>query len=245
MFHIPIYPPFTHWLWLIPAFLIGAVIGSFLNVAIYRLPLGMSVNEPRRSFCPMCKKPIPIWLNLPLISWLWLGGKCKKCKTPIAFRYFGVELLTAILFTIVWWLFAPQSVVIILFLWILIALLVVMTFIDAEHLIIPTSLTWAGSVMGLIACMIWPQISALSDFESRWLHGLKNGAIGWALGFFGLWVVVELGKMAFGKKHFDLINLFPGISKSLKRTKIPCCLSLMERKSHGGTFFPGKQTAYS
>jgi leader peptidase (prepilin peptidase) / N-methyltransferase len=205
LFYQNFYPPFTHWLWLIPAFCIGAAIGSFLNVVIYRLPLGISVNEPKRSFCPICKKQIPMWLNLPLISWLWLRGKCKECKSPIAFRYFGVELLTAILFTIACWLFAPQAAIIVPFLWILLALLVVMTFIDAEHLIIPTSLTWAGSVIGLIACMVWPQISALAGFESHWLSGLKNGAIGWALGFFGLWIVVELGKMAFGKKalQFD------------------------------------------
>ena len=74
----PFYPPFDHWLWLIPAFLIGACIGSFLNVVIYRVPLGMSVNEPKRSFCPKCKNPIPMRLNFPLVSWLWLRGKCKE-----------------------------------------------------------------------------------------------------------------------------------------------------------------------
>jgi leader peptidase (prepilin peptidase) / N-methyltransferase len=200
LFNQPIYPPLTNWIWLIPAFFIGAAIGSFLNVVIYRLPLGMSVNSPKRSFCPICKKQIPMWLNLPLVSWLWLRGKCKECKAPIAFRYFGVELLTAILFAIVWWVFAPQAVVIVPFLWVLIALLVAMSFIDAEHLIIPTSLTWAGSVVGLIACMVWPRISVLAGFESIWWRGLKNGAIGWAVGFFGLAIVVELGKIAFGKK---------------------------------------------
>ena len=63
-----IYPPLDHWLWLIPAFLIGACIGSFLNVVIYRVPLGMSVNQPKRSFCPACKQPIPMWLNVPLVT---------------------------------------------------------------------------------------------------------------------------------------------------------------------------------
>jgi leader peptidase (prepilin peptidase) / N-methyltransferase len=197
---ISFYPPFDHWLWLIPAFLIGACIGSFLNVVIYRVPLGMSVNEPKRSFCPLCKNPIPMWLNFPMISWLWLRGKCKECHAPIAFRYFGVELLTALLFTAVWWLFAPLSVGVIIPLWVLMALLVSITFIDAEHLIIPTSLTWAGSVIGLGACAIWPQLPVLAGEPGNWLDGLKQGAIGWVAGFLGLWAVVELGKMAFGKK---------------------------------------------
>ncbi len=196
----PFYPPFDHWLWLIPAFLIGACIGSFLNVVIYRVPLGMSVNEPKRSFCPKCKKPIPMWLNLPMVSWLWLRGKCKECHAPIAFRYFGVELLTAVLFTLVWWLFAWQSVAVILFLWVLMALLVSVTFIDAEHLIIPSSLTWAGTVIGLGACAVWPQLPVLAGDAGNWLEGLKLGAIGWFAGFVGLWLVVELGKLAFGKR---------------------------------------------
>jgi leader peptidase (prepilin peptidase)/N-methyltransferase len=191
------YPPLDHWIWLIPAFLIGACIGSFLNVVIYRVPLGMSVNEPNRSFCPKCKKSIPMWLNFPLVSWLWLRGKCRECAEPIAFRYFGVELLTAVLFTVVWFLFPPQVVV---FLWAMAALLVAITFIDAEHLIIPTGLTWAGSVIGLGACAVWPQLPVMAGEAGDWLSGLKHSGIGFVVGFVGLWGVVELGKMAFGKK---------------------------------------------
>ena len=195
-FHLPFEP----WIWLIPAFFIGACIGSFLNVVIYRVPLGMSVNEPKRSFCPRCKKPIPMWLNFPLVSWLWLRGKCKECDAPIAFRYFGVELLTAVLFVAVAWVFVPQSLGVVVFLWVLMALLVSITFIDAEHMIIPTSLTWAGSVLGLGACAVWPQLPVLAGEAGNWISGLKQGGIGWVAGFVGLAMVVELGKMAFGKK---------------------------------------------
>ena len=160
----------------------------------------MSVSKPSRSFCPICKYQIPLWLNFPLISWLWLRGKCKNCKAPISFSYLGVELLTAILFAVVWWIFAPQAVWIVIFLWVLIALLVAVSFIDAEHLIIPTSLTWAGSIIGIAACAAWPRLSVLAGYESQWLQGIINGVIGWIVGFFGLWLVVELGKKAFGKK---------------------------------------------
>ncbi len=200
MFISPFNLPFEPWIWLFPAFFIGACIGSFLNVVIYRVPLGMSVNKPSRSFCPLCKNPIPMWLNIPLISWLWLRGKCKECHAPIAFRYFGVELLTALLFVAVWWSFAPLSVGVVVFLWILMALLVSITFIDAEHLIIPSSLTWGGTVVGLAACIVWPQLPVLGGEAGNWLAGLKQGAIGWVAGYVGLWSVVQLGKLAFGKK---------------------------------------------
>ena len=141
-------PLLNHWMCMIPAFLLGACIGSFLNVVIYRVPLGMSVNEPKRSFCPKCKSSIPMWLNVPLVSWLWLRGKCSNCHEPIAFRYFGVELLTAVLFTACWWFYPPQVVIC---MWVLMAMLVSITFIDAEYMIIPLSLTWTGTVAGVIA----------------------------------------------------------------------------------------------
>ena len=195
------YPPLDHWFWLIPAFLIGACIGSFLNVVIYRVPLGMSVNEPRRSFCPACKKPIPMWLNIPLVSWWWLRRKCAECGAPIAFRYFAVELLTAVLFTATWHFFGPEAPLAVPFLWLLMALLVAITFIDTEHLIIPSGLTWMGTVAGLAACAVWPQLPVLAGVpDGGWLAGIGHGAIGWVTGFVGLWLVVELGKLAFGKK---------------------------------------------
>ncbi len=160
----------------------------------------MSVNEPKRSFCPLCKSPIPMRLNIPLVSWLWLRGKCKSCHAPIPFRYFAVELLTALLFVAVWCAFAGLSVGVVPFLWILIALLIAITFIDAEHLIIPSSLTWIGTATGLAACVVWPQLPVLGGDAGNWVSGLKQGAIGWIAGFVGLWLVVELGKLAFGKK---------------------------------------------
>jgi leader peptidase (prepilin peptidase)/N-methyltransferase len=214
------YPPLDHWIWLIPAFLIGACIGSFLNVVIYRVPLGMSVNEPKRSFCPKCKKDIPMWLNFPMISWLWLRGKCKECGAPIAFRYFGVELLTAVLFAVTWYLFPPQVVI---FLWVLVSLLVAITFIDAEHLIIPTGLTWAGSVIGLGACAVWPQLPVMAGVAGNWLSGLKHGGIGWVAGFVGLWFVVELGKMAFGKKAMNFEKAVDWHLKEPEGDQDPMC----------------------
>lgn len=222
------YPPFEHWIWWIPAFLIGACIGSFLNVVIYRVPLGMSVNSPKRSFCPHCKKTIPLWLNLPLLSWLWLRGRCRNCAAPIAFRYFGVELLTGLMFLFTWWLFTPEAVAVVLFLWVFIALLVAISFIDAEHLIIPTNLTWGGSLCGLLACWVWPPLPSLATYAGSRSSALLQGALGWALGFGLLWAVVELGKKALGKKALTFDQPVPWSLKEAENDTDPLCFLIGE-----------------
>lgn len=213
-----IFPSLAHPLWFVPAFLIGACIGSFLNVVIYRVPLGLSVNKPDRSFCPKCKEPIPMWLNIPLVSWLWLRGKCANCRAPIAFRYFAVELLTALLFAAIWG-FVRSSLQLggylvpemgaLLPLWIMAALFMAITFIDAEHMVIPLSFTWASSVAGLVAAALWPKLPDLAEWASGdplLKDGIKQSVIGWIIGFCGLWLVVWLGKIAFGKKKMEFPN---------------------------------------
>lgn len=212
---IQIFPTLAHPLWYVPAFLIGACIGSFLNVVIYRVPLGLSVNEPKRSFCPKCKGDIPMRLNIPLVSWLWLRGKCKNCRAPIAFRYFGVELLTALLFTAIWGFvrsslnlgpFLQLEMAALLPLWIMAALFISITFIDAEHMVIPTSFTTASSIAGLAAAALWPKLPDLALWASGdplLADGIKQSVLGWIIGFCGLWTVVRLGKMMFGKKKME------------------------------------------
>ena len=75
---------------------IGASVGSFLNVCIYRIPIGLTVNQPRRSFCPACGHMVEARDNIPVLSWLWLRGRCRYCKSPISVWYFLVELLAGI-----------------------------------------------------------------------------------------------------------------------------------------------------
>ncbi|MEI8234409.1 MAG: prepilin peptidase [Verrucomicrobiota bacterium] len=189
------------------AFVLGAIVGSFLNVVIYRLPAGLSVNEPRRSFCPHCKAQIPWHQNIPLFSWLLLRGKCAKCGAPIAFRYFVVELLSALLFLWVWNLsMRGGTLALALPYWVLAGLLIAATFIDFDHFIIPDELTLGGVAAGLVFSTALPQ---LMGEGSHW-KGLLWSAAGAALGCLLLWGVVEAGKLAFGKKKhtFDPPMLF-------------------------------------
>jgi leader peptidase (prepilin peptidase)/N-methyltransferase len=183
------------------AFILGAVIGSFLNVCIYRMPLDLSVNEPKRSFCPHCKCQIRWHQNIPLVSWLVLRGKCAHCGAPITFRYFGVELLTALLFLAAWikswnsghWELAFP-------LWVLLGLMIVATFIDFEHFIIPNEITWGGVVAGLALSLALPSMMGV---ESHLMSLLWSAAAA-AAGYAALWLVVELGKKAFGRKRIEL-----------------------------------------
>ena len=179
------------------AAVLGATVGSFLNVCIYRLPLDLSVNEPRRSFCPSCKKQIPWHQNLPLLSWLSLRGRCANCGSRIAFRYFLVELLTALLFLAVWRSFPWQTA---LAYWVLVSLLIVATFIDFEHFIIPDEITLGGAAAGIVASFIIPDLMMTDVRWEALLWSIGSAVLGYGL----LWFVLEAGKLAFGKKKIRL-----------------------------------------
>jgi leader peptidase (prepilin peptidase)/N-methyltransferase len=186
-----------HYLFGTFAFVFGAAIGSFLNVCIYRMPIDLSVNKPRWSFCPSCQQQLQWYQNIPLLSWLFLRGRCAHCGSRIAFRYFAVELLTALLFLAVWRLFPWQVA---LAYWVFVSLLIVGTFIDFEHFIIPDEITIGGTIAGLLASFLVP---ALMSAHGRW-SALLNSALSAVLGYAILWIVLEAGKKAFGKKKIQL-----------------------------------------
>lgn len=174
------------------ALLLGAVVGSFLNACIHRMPRGVGINAPRRSFCPGCERVIPWYENLPLVSWLALRGKCSGCGWRIPFRYFLVEAVTALFFAFLWERFGlPLAPVYGVFA----CLLVVATFIDFEHFIIPDEITWGGAAAGVVFSVAVPE---LMGSDSR-LESLARSLGGAALGFALLFLVVEGGKLAFGK----------------------------------------------
>ena len=183
--------------------MLGAAVGSFLNVCIYRWPVDLSINRPRRSFCPNCKQPIPWHQNLPLISWLALGGRCANCGAKISFRYFAVELVTALLFLAIWESF-PWQVAIAY--WVFVSFLIIGTFIDFEHFIIPDRVTIGGIIAGAISSVAVP---ALMQTDSRLAAGVRS-LLAAALGYVILLIVLEAGKIAFGRKRirFDAPTLF-------------------------------------
>ena len=178
------------------AFLLGAAVGSFLNVCIYRWPVDLSINRPRRSFCPKCKQPIPWHHNLPLISWLALRGRCGNCGAKISFRYFAVEIVTAILFLAIWQRFPSQVAIAY---WIFVSFLIIGTFIDFEHFIIPDRVTIGGTIAGVACSVVVP---ALMQTNSRLAAGIR-AALAAAFGYVILWIVLEAGKIAFGRKRIE------------------------------------------
>ena len=133
-------------------FLFGLIVGSFLNVCVARMPNeGYSLLLPA-SHCPSCKKPIHWFDNVPLLSFIFLGGKCRFCKVPISFQYSLVEALTGLVFWIVYryWGFSLDSLMYITF----ICGLLVATFIDIKWRIIPDEISLGGTVVGLIFFLV-------------------------------------------------------------------------------------------
>jgi len=178
-------------------FVFGLVCGSFLNAVVHRLPRGISLAFPRRSFCPGCGRSLPWCENIPVLSWVWLRGRCAGCGARIAARYPFVEILTASLFLWLWLGFPPALAVSYM---VFVAILIAGTFIDLEHMILPDVLTLGGAAAGVALSALVPGMQAGETWDER----LRSSLFGAGLGFAVLFAVVELGKIAFGRKRFDL-----------------------------------------
>lgn len=199
--------------------LLGLLVGSFLNVVIYRLPVmmerawrreseailapaGAPVPDPAepfdlvrpRSSCPACKTPIKPWHNVPVLGWLWLRGRCAACSAPISARYPVVEALTGLLSGfLVWELgWTPDALAALGLTWALIAL----TMIDLDHQLLPDSITlpllWAGLAFHLVAAPHGP--------GSPFAPSLEDGVIGAIAGYLSLWLVYHGFRLATGKE---------------------------------------------
>jgi leader peptidase (prepilin peptidase)/N-methyltransferase len=190
--------------WSLVFFSFGCIIGSFLNVCIHRMPLGMSIVTPK-SHCPHCKYSIPWYLNIPLVTWLALRGRCKNCGAPISVRYFVVELLTGVAFLSCWLVFGdaghplpsmPVALVYAVFL----AGLIAATFIDFEHFIIPDEITLGGMVAGFAASFFLPSLQGATTLNV----GMGRSIIGAVVGAATIYAILRLGKLLFGRQRVKL-----------------------------------------
>jgi leader peptidase (prepilin peptidase) / N-methyltransferase len=135
------------WLLIGTAAAFGAVIGSFLNVCIYRLPLDKSVVWPA-SACPQCGRLLAWYENIPVVSWIVLRGHCRTCAAPIGIRYPIIEALTAAMFGLAWWHYGPG--VLLASRLVFGCVLIVLFAIDLEHQLLPNAITLPGIVVGVV-----------------------------------------------------------------------------------------------
>ncbi|MBA0086467.1 MAG: prepilin peptidase [Acidobacteria bacterium Pan2503] len=174
-------------------FLFGLVIGSFLNVCITRIPEDVSIILPG-SRCPKCGTAIKVYDNVPVFAWIWLGGKCRACGTPISVMYPLVELATGLLFAAAFLEYGvAQATVKWLF---FTCLIIVLTITDLRMRLLPDLVTWPGFAVGLMFSWFVPPNEGLSgalgwrffhQHLQRHLAGLLDGILGAAFGSFLLW----------------------------------------------------------
>lgn len=190
-------------------FVFGSIVGSFLNVCIYRIPLEKSVIWPD-SRCPKCLGRIGALENVPILSWLVLGASCKTCRLPISPRYPLIEALVGLLFVAVYFADAhfglprdPTSATVylsVLYHSVFVAILVAISFIDYDWTIVPPSLTNFGIAWGIILGALDPQIRPMPAAASTHLGGLAVGLIG-AISASGIILAVRiLGGLLFRRE---------------------------------------------
>jgi leader peptidase (prepilin peptidase)/N-methyltransferase len=201
--------------------IVGLIIGSFLNVVIYRLPLEKSIVSPR-SFCPNCQIPIAFYDNIPIIGFIVLRGRCRSCRSKISFQYPLVEIITAFSF---WFTFQVygESILYTVFTCAFFCFLIALALIDLKHMILPDELTLGGGFIFLVFSFFNPEITFVDAFGS---------ALGAALIFTGLYFfylkVRKIEGLGFGDvKMMILLGAFLGSKKLLIAVLISSILGLV------------------
>ena len=194
--------------WLVTATVVGLVIGSFLNVAIHRLPReGQSLTSPRRSHCPRCGHAISWRENLPVVSWVLQGGRCTACRGRISWRYPLVEALTGGLFALAVWR-APEGAWDLVLVWCLVlAGLVVATFVDFDFFEIPDEVSIGGMVAAPLAALLVPELHGATWLAQQVSEGegvdrigaLVGSLAGMAVGGGVLVLIGVVGSRLFGR----------------------------------------------
>ena len=191
-------------------FLLGIIIGSFLNVCITRIPEDLSIVSPG-SRCPRCLTPIKPYDNVPVFAWLWLRGKCRNCGLRISAMYPLVELFTGLLFVACYLEFGiTQTAVKWLF---FLCLIMILTVTDLRVRLLPDVVTWPGLAAGLLFSAVVPPNDDLTPFlilriihwlPPAWLMGVIEGLLGAAFGSLPLWGFATLYKLVRGREGMGL-----------------------------------------
>ena len=173
------------------SFLFGASIGSFLNVVIFRMPRGISIIKPN-SFCPQCKKPIPWFENIPIVSYIVLRGRCSGCRKRISIKYPLIEVLTALLFL---WLYLRFEISWeLLFYLIMFTFLIIISGIDLSHQVIPDIISIPGILLGIVFHAI--------------TGGLVTALIGFVFGGGLIFLIRVLGGKIYKKEVMGMGDVF-------------------------------------
>lgn len=197
-------------------FILGLIVGSFANVCIYRLPRDESIVRPP-SHCPSCNKSIAWYDNIPILSFVFLKGKCRFCKNPISCRYPLVEFLTAFLF-LTGFKSMGSSILLPIY-WYFFVMLVIATFTDFSHLIIPDIISIPGMFTGIILSFIFPEMmkaaSHIDGFLKSFAGAMAGGGTIWIIGIAGK-AVFRKEAMGFGDvKLMGMAGSFIGVKLTL------------------------------
>ena len=187
--------------------ILGGLWGSFANVCIYRLPLDKGVVSGR-SYCPKCKKQITWKDNIPIISYLLLRGKCRKCKKPISSQYALVEFLSILFFTIIYFLYGITLTTLLLM--ILSLSFIIIFFIDLKHFIIPNEITFSMMALGFIKSFDPKLNSLFPNYINSLIGGLLGYGIIWSIIYFYKQVRKKEGMGLGDAKLFGVIGFWFG-----------------------------------
>ena len=180
------------------SFVLGTMIGSFLNVCVHRMPKGLSVIHPR-SRCPQCESSIQWYDNFPILSWLILGAKCRNCKTPISWQYPLVEAITGFLFFLVFWRFGITVASGVYML--LAASMVLVTFVDLTDWTIPNEVTLPGIFVGIGCALVitfYPE--SMLHIEGPFTMPVANSLLGIVVGGGSLFLLDKASLLILGKR---------------------------------------------
>jgi leader peptidase (prepilin peptidase) / N-methyltransferase len=215
------------WFWATVFFVYGAVVGSFLNVCIWRLPREESLSHPP-SHCPKCDRRLGVLDLVPLLSQVFLRAHCRYCGSPISWRYFWVELLTGLAFISLYFRYGVagrwvEAIAACIFT----ATLIVIFFIDLEHYIIPDIAVYVGVAVGIVKDLWLIHEGTRSLWRAvpftNWLVPIPQSLVGLAVGSLGLLLIAQLASLAFRKEAMGMGDVFL-LAAMGANLSIPCML---------------------